>query len=121
MQKVKELEDRIIEFKEEQEAIITGSFREMLSKIVTIDGDQPVLGNVAAGKENPEDFKEGRVTEKSALTFLMKENRVMSLDLMSQRLIEIEKLSETFNAKLLPITKKSLLVVGGQSIKDRKP
>ena len=45
----------------------------------------------------------------------------MSLDLLSQRLIEIEKMGETFNAKLLPITNKSLLVVGGQTVKDRKP
>ena len=111
VQKVKELEDRIIEFKDEQEAIITRSFREMISKIVTIDGNKPVLVN--AGDENPEEFKEGQVNEKSALTFLMKENCVMSLDLMSQRLIEIERLNETYSAKLLPITNKSLLVVGG--------
>ena len=49
----------------------------------------------------------------------MKENRVLSLDLVSQKLIEIEALKETYSAKLLPISNKSLLVVGGQSTKQR--
>ena len=60
VQKVKELEDRIIEFKDEQEEIITRSFRDMITKIVTIDEKKPVL--VAdGGEENPENFPEGQV------------------------------------------------------------
>ena len=62
---------------------------------------------------NPEEFKEGLVTEESALTFLMKECSVMSLDLATQKLSEIEKLKDTYAAKLLPVSNKSLLVIGG--------
>ena len=68
---------------------------------------------------NPEEFKEGLVTESTALTFLMKECSVMSLDLVSQKLIEIEKLKDTYAAKLLPASNKSLFVIGGQSTKIR--
>lgn len=53
------------------------------------------------------------MSDDSKLAFLMKEDRVYSLDLFSKKLIEIEKLNETFLAKLLPISNKSLLVVGG--------
>lgn len=117
VQKVKELEQRIIEFKTAQEAIITKSFRDMLSEIVVVDGKKPVLVDTPQvdidGGFNPEEFKEGFVTEKSALTFLLQESRVMSLDLVTQRLIEIETLSETFSAKLLPISNKNVLAVGG--------
>jgi len=59
---------------------MTSSFRDMLSKIIKIDGDKPVL--IHADPNNPEEFKEGRVTEETALTFLMKEDRVMSLNLL---------------------------------------
>ena len=79
--KVKELEKKIIEFKADQETIITRCFREMLSQIINIDGNKPVLEK--AHPLNPEDFKEGLVTDKSALTFLLKESSVMSLDLVS--------------------------------------
>lgn len=96
----------------------------MLSEIIKIDGDKPLLASApttgaTATSENPEEFKEGRVTDTSSLAFLMKENRIMSLDLMSQKLIEIETLKDTYMAKLLPTSNKSLLVVGGQTTKQR--
>lgn len=111
VRKIKELESKIIEFKGNQDEIIMKSFREMMSKIIKIDGNKPVLHDIS--EINPEDYKEGLVTKESALTFLMKENRVMSLDLVSQKLIEIETLQETYNAKLLPISNMSLLAIGG--------
>ena len=116
VKKVKELEDRIIEFNAD-EAIITSSFNDMLQKIIKIDGNQPKF--VHANFENPEEFKEGRVDEQTVLTFLLKDDCVMSLNLLDQKLIEIEKLHETYLAKLIPISNKSLLVVGGQSTKQR--
>lgn len=88
VQKVKDLEDRIVEFKAE-ESSIAKNMREVLAQIVKIDGKKPVLSNL--NDSNPEESnKEGIVNADSALTFLMKENRVMSLDLVSQKLIEIE-------------------------------
>lgn len=79
VKKVKELEDRIIEFKAD-EAIINSSFRDMLSKIIKVDGDKPKLFH--ANLENPEEFKEGRVDQETALTFLLKDDCVMSLNLL---------------------------------------
>lgn len=114
---MKDLEDRIVEFKAE-ESSIAKNMRDILAQIVKIDGSKPVLATVDSS--NPEEeFKEGIISADSALTFLMKENRVMSLDLVSQRLIEIEQLQETYLAKLVPVTNRSLLVIGGQSTKQR--
>ena len=45
----------------------------------------------------------------------MKEDRVYSVDLLTKQQCEIEKLEQTYMAKLLPISNKSLLVVGGQT------
>ena len=89
----------------------------MIAQIVKVDGNKPVL--TSHNEENPEEFKEGNVTAESALTFLMKENKVLSLDLMTQKLIEIEQLQETYLAKLVPMANNSLLVIGGQSTKQR--
>ena len=41
--KVKALENRIIQFKEAQDEIITKSYRGMLSEIIQVDGDKPIL------------------------------------------------------------------------------
>ena len=114
--KVKELEDRIIEFKSNSEKVIVENYRSLLAKIIRIDGNKPVLVSNLA---NPEDNKEGHVDNQSKLMFSMKENRVMSLDLLSQKLIEIETMKETYLAKLLPTSGQTLLVVGGQSTKQR--
>jgi len=46
--------------------------------------------------DNPEEFKEGRVDGNSSLSFQMHENKVYSLDLLSQKLVEIETLNATF-------------------------
>lgn len=121
VQKVKELEERIVKFKEDQKAFIISSFRNMLAGIIEIDGVKPVLVDVGDAGDNPEEFREGRVDVNSALSFLMREDRVYSLDLLSQQLIEIERLHDTYNAKLLSVDNKSLLVVGGQSTKVQKP
>ena len=89
----------------------------MLASIIEIDGNKPILVGVEA--DNPEEeFKEGKVDEQTALTFLMKADRVLSLNLVNERLIEIEQLKDTYMAKLLPLSNKSLLVVGGQSTKQ---
>ena len=72
VQKVKDLESRIIEFKADMEGIISSKLHDMLSQIIKIDGNKPVLSNNGNQEENPEEeFKEGRVTAESALTFLM--------------------------------------------------
>ena len=113
IQEIKDLESRIIEFKNDQDEIITSSFRDLIQKTIRIDGTKPTI--VETNVDNPEENKEGLISEDSKLAFLMKEDRVYSLDLFSKKLIEIEKLNETFLAKLLPISNKSLLVVGGQT------
>ena len=53
------------------ESIISDKLHDMLSQIIRIDGNQPVLSNNDDQVNNPEEFKEGRVTAESALTFLM--------------------------------------------------
>ena len=85
----------------------------MLSKIIKIDGAKPTI--VEHNVDNPEEFKEGKVTNESKLAFVMKEDRVYSVDLLTKQQCEIEKLEQTYMAKLLPISNKSLLVVGEQT------
>ena len=54
------------------ESIISYKLHDMLSKIIKIDGNKPILSNNGNQEENPEEeFKEGLVTAESALTFLM--------------------------------------------------
>ena len=45
VQKVKDLESRIIEFKADMEGIISTKLHDMLSQIIKIDGNKPVLSN----------------------------------------------------------------------------
>ena len=47
--------------------------------------------------------------------FIMKQNKVISVDYLSQIQSEIEELRQTYHAKLMPLTNKSLLVVGGKA------
>ena len=110
---IKELESRIIEFQKDQKEVVIESFRNLLSKIIKIDGAKPTI--VEHNVDNPEEFKEGKVTNESKLAFVMKEDRVYSVDLLTKQQCEIEKLEQTYMAKLLPISNKSLLVVGGQT------
>ena len=62
-----------------------------------------------------EEFKEGDVNSESKLGFVMKQNRVFSVDYLTQQQIEIEELRNTYHAKLMPLSNKSLLVVGGKA------
>jgi len=39
--------------------------------------------------------------------------------MLNKKVIEIEKLNEVYQAKLLPLSNQSLLVVGGQSTEER--
>jgi hypothetical protein len=49
----------------------------------------------------------------------MKGSSVHSIDLISQRMYDIEQLKDIYNAKLLPLSNSSLLVMGGQSTEKR--
>ena len=45
----------------------------------------------------------------------MKQNKVFSVDFLSQKQIEIEEMRNTYHAKLMALSNKSLLVIGGKS------
>jgi len=83
---------------------------ELLSDIVKIDESKP---NFDQAKMN--EIDEGYVDNNSMLLFQMKAASVYSYDLLNQRQHEIEQLKEIYMAKLMPLSKKSLLVLGGQT------
>ena len=112
--RIKQLENKIVAFKPNTDLIIGKCMRELLSNIIDIDETRPVLS-----KDIHEEFKEGYVTTDSLLTFAMKGNSVYSIDLLTKQMNEIEKLREVYQAKLLPLSNQSLLVVGGQSTDKR--
>ena len=73
------------------------------------------MKKVAPNLNLSEEFKEGLVTAESKLGFIMKQNKVFSVDYLTRKEIEIEELRKSYYAKLMPISNRSLLVVGGQS------
>jgi hypothetical protein len=89
----------------------------LLSDIIEIDGKKPELD--PSSSNMLEEFKEGLVEADTQLTFLMKQNQIYSLELFSKQLREIESMKDVYQAKLMPLSNQSLLVVGGQSTEKR--
>ena len=106
--RIKQLEDRIVKFKPNTDTIIQKHLRDLLSNIIEIDQSKPVFQ-----QEESKIFAEGEVTSDSLLTFQLKGRQVNSIDVLSQKITEIEQLHEVYHAKLLPLSNQSLLVLGG--------
>ena len=86
----------------------------MVENIIRIDQKKPELKRPNS-LNLIEEFKEGLVNTESKLGFIMKQNKVFSVDYLTQKENEIEVLQKSYYAKLMPLSNKSLLVIGGQS------
>ena len=62
-----------------------------------------------------EELKSAALQSDRGVGFVMKQNKVFSVDYMSQVQSEIEELRKTYHAKLMPLSNQSLLVVGGKA------
>ena len=83
--RVKTLENKIVSFMPNTDIVIQKHLRELLGSIIEIDEIKPVFD-----VSKLDQLREGLVTADSQLTFLMKQNKVYSCDLLTKKLVEIE-------------------------------
>lgn len=85
---------------------------QLINRCLKVDG-QPVNIELKPKQETQLQKSAAAFDQKSA--FVIKENAVLQIDVINQKLAEIHRLKDLFLPKLMPLDDSSLLVVGGQS------
>ena len=111
---IRQMESKIIKILSERDRneTVERFLHQMVENIIKIDQKKPELKK-PSNLNFAEEYKEGLVTAESKLGFVLKQNKVFSVDYLTQKEVEIEELKKSYYAKLMPISNKSLLVVGG--------